>query len=256
MTAPALVRSASRARRSAGLSCHGASVRTKLASFLAVATLVAAGCGDLRRSDPAEEVSGSAAAACTRCHGGQDNDTGAPPFDLRGDPVSAAVGRHTAHLDRGVACVTCHPERPSVGTPGHLDGRVDVVFSGIAARAAGAPEPIFERQTGTCSAVYCHGATLQGGSVPAPSWTATSVACGSCHGLPPATGRHPGSFAPHAFMGTNCAFCHLRIVDDALQVVDHAKHVNGAKDVRLVTGTFDGASCTTACHGTDTRFPW
>src|SRR6516165_1461699 len=69
------------------------------------------------------------AATCTRCHGGTDNATGAPPRDLHGntDTASISVGAHTSHLNAShgiagaVACESCHvvPADPYSG-PTHL----------------------------------------------------------------------------------------------------------------------------------------
>jgi len=209
-------------------------------AMLAIAIAAAAqGCGQSRdAADPPDDM-------CTRCHGGTDNLTGAPPHDLRGntDPSVPSVGRHSAHMAAGMACVSCHPARPELSTPGHMDGKVDVVFGGIA--VAGGAAPVFDAQSVTCSNVYCHGATLDaGGARPQLVWTGTlgTPRCAQCHGAPPP--------APHPQV-TQCASCHPATVNADGSLVPGGKHLNGQIDVVSVhpAGYADRAS--PAFHGPD-----
>jgi predicted CxxxxCH...CXXCH cytochrome family protein len=138
---------------------------------------------------------GGGALACDGCHG-------QPPAD----------SPHAAHVARaGVACGTCHV-LPASGA--HANGTAEVTFSGIA-RANGA-QPAFE--SGTCSGVYCHG-----GAGSTVSWTGGALACGSCHGAPPAP--------PHT-SSTACASCHSNTLNPD-GTIDASKrlHANGTKDV-------------------------
>jgi predicted CxxxxCH...CXXCH cytochrome family protein len=60
----------------------------------------------------------------------------------------------------------------------------------------GLPDP-------TCTGVYCHGATLGGGTLTEPIWTkvdGTQAYCGSCHSNPPPPPNHPPA--------SPCADCH------------------------------------------------
>jgi predicted CxxxxCH...CXXCH cytochrome family protein len=165
-----------------------------------VAAALASGCGSSRTSAEAS------AGLCTSCHGGADNATGAPPVGVTGNP--AAIGAHTVHVQAGVACASCHVVPSDIGLPGHPDGgRAEVTFGGLA--AAGLPvdrtrtgPPVYQPTTLTCSAVYCHGGTLDaGGSNDAPSWGQVLPFCGTCHAFPPPS--HAG-YADRLL----CATCH------------------------------------------------
>lgn len=181
---------------------------------------------------------------CIGCHGGTDNQTGAPPIDLAAKEVttSRGVGAHSAHvqdgpLARAYACGTCHPD-PRQEASAHRNGRVDLVF-GALATGNGALQPAFDRSGSlACSSVYCHGATLPGGAHTAPVWTrvgAGEAACGTCHGAPPPA-PHPGL--------PNCGNCHAGYTSTTVNL---DTHVNGAVEVGDLT-------CT-SCHGDPSRPP-
>jgi predicted CxxxxCH...CXXCH cytochrome family protein len=178
---------------------------------------------------------------CHSCHGSTTND--APPKDLAGssDQSLLSVGAHQSHLQAlagissPVTCQQCHTVPASVSQSGHLDASpADLVFGPLA--TTGGLEPEWDRETGTCSATYCHGASLSGGANPAPLWTTldgTQAACGTCHGLPPQ--------APH-LQGGQCFQCHADTVDAAMGIQDPAQHVDGQVDASLP------ATCN-GCHG-------
>lgn len=220
---------------------------------VAAASAVLSACGSGRDVDALAASSG----ACVRCHGGQDNDTGAPPRDLLGRSASPAVGAHTAHLGAAVACATCHPVPSAVTVPGHLDGVVDVVFGAAAQDPSGATSAAYSASARTCSSVYCHG-NFPGGTPGTPSWAAPGpLACTTCHPAPPATGLHPNAFAGHAFMGNDCAYCHFDVASTlTIKPSGRALHANRVKDVRLSVngaapqGTWDpvARTCAFACH--------
>jgi predicted CxxxxCH...CXXCH cytochrome family protein len=118
--------------------------------------------------------------------------------------------------------------------------------------------------TNACANIYCHGANLQGvtGSGPScakchamPSLPLSST-CGSCHGIPPATGAH----AVHTSTPLNyivCGSCHD---------VDCSKHgilpalvaispVFYAKSAGTVT--YNASTCNkVSCHGGQTTPNW
>jgi len=82
------------------------------------------------------------------------------------------------------------------------------------------------RTAQTCDNIYCHGATLTGGSKSNPSWTngSAEVACGTCHGATAAAPPTSGSHARHAGAAAGqlqvaCQNCHGVVADN--------KHVNG-----------------------------
>ncbi|MBM4343234.1 MAG: CxxxxCH/CxxCH domain-containing protein [Deltaproteobacteria bacterium] len=170
---------------------------------------------------------------CDACHG--SNGSAAPPPDVNGksDPTLPTVGAHAAHLQGkqfgkgGMACTACHVLPQTVGQPGHLQGTLaSVSFPDWLAHWKGAT-PAWDKATLTCNTVYCHGATLDGGTVPAPVWNQPGLLCGACHGLPPS----PASGHPtvDASKGTQvCNTCHgLTVLPDG--TIDQAGgwHING-----------------------------
>ncbi len=197
---------------------------------------------------------------CNSCHGNADNP--APPVDTHGqsDTTLVTVGAHQSHLKalsglRGpLVCEDCHVEPQAVSDPGHLDGDgvAEVTFGDLA--RTGELDPIWDAGAARCASVYCHGATLQGGSVQTPTWTkvdGSQKACGACHGVPPAKGRHPSVFEEHAFMGKNCTYCHQGVANaTGTAIVGPDRHINGILDVALSGGTWDPdtRTCSPACH--------
>lgn len=119
---------------------------------------------------------GSGDGSCGACHGEQ------------GDPWPRDTV-HRAHRDTALTtaidCASCHQVPPQIAAPGHLDGRVDVRFTGRAL-LAGLPA-LYDASDQSCRNVACHAASLT--SAPAaPQWTLGALAgdgCGSCHGAPP-----------------------------------------------------------------------
>src|SRR5690349_7103257 len=215
---------------------------TRTVSLALAAAFGLAACGAARTSDALT------ATTCTSCHGGTDNASGAPPNDLHGNTATtgAGVGQHTAHLAAGIGCTACHPERTSVKTPGHLDGKVDVALSGLAVAGGGAPSPAFDAATATCSNVYCHGATLPAASPrAAPRWTApfATARCVSCHDFPPTAGGHPAA--------TECASCHPATVDASGALRPGGKHLDGVADGIAQHASGYGSRASAAFHGPD-----
>jgi predicted CxxxxCH...CXXCH cytochrome family protein len=235
-------------------------------------------CGDARRST--FSLAGDEN-LCVACHGGQDNQSGAPPFDLAGrtDTALAGVGAHTSHVQAGplappFACAECHEDVPRPATPLHLNGEVDLPF-GALSRTGGA-SPTYDPSTPSCSATYCHGATLQGGTHITPVWTRVGqgeAACGACHGRPPA--QFPSAAHPRYVLVARCVGCHPGTagVDTAgndVILAGGGLHVNGVADYDFAghpagwyapAGGGDhtgpgrnpatGGCAAAACHGTD-----
>jgi predicted CxxxxCH...CXXCH cytochrome family protein len=145
---------------------------------------------------------------CVACHGGTDNSTGAPPratWGKSGDAVR--VGAHTTHVAAGYDCSVCHVKPTEMLSSGHIDGlTATVTFGGMA--LTGSSTPSWDRGTARCSATYCHG-SLAGGSNPSPDWTRVGqgeAACGTCHGLPPAS--FPSPAHPVYTFAAPCLGCH------------------------------------------------
>ncbi|ACG74128.1 cytochrome C family protein [Anaeromyxobacter sp. K] len=191
------------------------------------------------------EESAEAGTSCTRCHGGVDNLTGAPPRDAHGSLTGPKVGAHTAHLGAGVACETCHKVPSSVDDPDHIGPDTIKVRFGQAAKLNGAA-PTYAAGTGTlggtCSSTYCHGSTLfAGGTTPNPSWNqpkpSAAERCQACHGNPPPS---------HSALATNCFQCHSDSVDANQEIKPGGKHVDGHVDIVALT------ACA-GCHGDPAR---
>ncbi|HSD20624.1 MAG TPA: CxxxxCH/CxxCH domain-containing protein [Anaeromyxobacter sp.] len=189
---------------------------------------------------------------CTFCHGTRNNAftfenlaQAAPPEGVRGETATTDphVGAHQKHLGNGSVltngfeCFTCHP---LIGGLAHLDGQVPITFQLQPLASSDGATPSFTKGTQTCSSVYCHGSTLQGGTATAPRWTVALTACNSCHGIPPPTGQHDF----HTGIGVACATCHDGYTDTS---VNKATHVNGARDVVRAGVRINGWDCTT-CH--------
>jgi predicted CxxxxCH...CXXCH cytochrome family protein len=184
------------------------------------------------------------AGGCNSCHGNDKN--AAPPSDLSGssDTTQVTVGAHQKHLAGGssylpaVPCSTCHKVPASLDAPGHIDtpSPAELTFSAMA--TAGGVVPVWDRETATCTNVYCHGATLSGGTAPNPVWTKVDGkqgACGACHGVPPPP-PHP------QYDITLCAMCHRDAVDPNTMMPLLDKHINGQLELYV------GNNCT-LCHG-------
>ncbi|MGC4116853.1 MAG: CxxxxCH/CxxCH domain-containing protein [Myxococcales bacterium] len=224
--------------------------RTRLigaALAVVAATTFGAGCncGQVPLGDGMPDPS---TITCTRCHGDPATGSPAPPADLdgRGETSLVGVGAHQQHLKDGalrkaVACAECHHVPLTWDAPGHIEGtgRATVTWGPLASQK-GSLAPSWSHDEHTCSAVYCHGQTLGGGSLKEPDWIVldgTQAACGTCHGNPPP--------APHP-QSAQCSTCHaLTVRADGSIDVEGGHHVDGVLDVPSM-------SCT-ACHGTAGR---
>jgi predicted CxxxxCH...CXXCH cytochrome family protein len=167
----------------------------------------------------------AALASCASCHGGEDNDTGAPPGAVFGVD-SPGIGAHTAHVDAGVACESCHDIPARVGED-HPIGRTRAVvtFGGLA--FANGATPQYDPATYTCSSVYCHGTTLDaGGHSTTPSWGQDLAHCGSCHSYP------PPSHIDYDGFGLACSSCHPLAVESDDFTFKPA-HLNGKLDFKF-----------------------
>ncbi len=191
-----------------------------------------------RRAEPIEETN---AARCATCHGdpGRAGDflsRAAPPRDLFGASGVGypGVGAHALHLRAGkahgaISCSECHIVPTRSDSPGHADDArpAELVFGPLA--KTGGLDPSYDAARRSCSNSWCHG--KQSDAV----WTqprTSEVACGSCHGLPPAS-PHPQS--------ARCETCHGDVVDAARAFVAPALHVDGIVQSSV-------ADCS-ACHG-------
>ncbi len=186
--------------------------------------------------------------SCISCHGGLDNSTGAPPYDLSGnsDSSSFSVGAHTVHLTdttftNPIDCNECHLVPTSVNSAGHFDTDLtaEITF-GEMATDSGRVTPVWDSGSGSCSDIYCHGnfifyesessyqwaydpdTTIIGSNLTLEWSSNTSVVCGDCHELAP-TGH---------VVNTSCSSCHSAVVEsDNVTIKDRSKHINRQKNV-------------------------
>ncbi len=201
-------------------------------------------------------------AICTHCHGGIDNQTGAPPDGLHGETLAnqRAVGAHTVHLatgyiSDGVLCGECHVVPTTVASPGHFDADsiAEITWGALAGNASQ-----WNRATNTCNNTYCHGNFAGGYPSNAPIWTAPGqAACGSCHN----TGTRPGDLGGrHEKHVTEehfpCQQCHAATVDAQLNIIGKNRHIDGHRDVVFSTGqgSYSNGTCSNlgnGCHETE-----
>jgi predicted CxxxxCH...CXXCH cytochrome family protein len=187
---------------------------------------------------------------CTSCHGDAARVASAgadpglkfsPPLGSKGETLAStrAVGAHQAHVNKGtfstpMACNECHLVPISTS---HSNGKVDIAWGALAKK--GGVTPAWNGTT--CSASYCHGNFTGGNTAAAPAWTTSgTLACNSCHALPPAT-------AAHSNPALACSTCHGPGYSASAQTVDKTLHINGVVDVD------NGALSCTSCHGDDAR---
>ncbi len=202
---------------------------------------------------------------CTFCHGGSDNLTGAPPTSLSHgfSTQTVGVGAHTSHVEGSanisspVACSECHVVPTDIFSAGHVVPPPATLTWGPLAQTGGAA-PAWNANGASCSTSYCHGDFPGGNAGNTPKWTrvdGTQAACGTCHATAPTTGQHPAAQPGHAFMGSDCTYCHngeTNSTGTAIIAANKALHANGVKDVNFRTGgtwtVNPTKNCTTACH--------
>ena len=131
---------------------------------------------------------------CSGCHG--DAQSPAPFTGAHRKHVFAPSG-----LRGPIACETCHVVPATLFAPGHID----------------TPPPA----EATCNP-QCHGTSQ-------PAWTQTEVvACGTCHGIPPATASHAT-----ATTIASCATCHPSSVTPTGAIIitnGTSTHLDGVVD--------------------------
>lgn len=188
-------------------------------------TVTVGGCGG--SSHASHDSSGT---DCVGCHDG----TTAP---------SPTSGAHAAHVSggaysAGASCAECHQDRlashatnttPTVAFGDLADQTDRILDPGLASPRTGSAAASYDATTGTCSNVYCHGATLDGstGTVVTPAWTSTAgvSGCDACHAAAPSlNGFHPASTS-------TCSKCHAGTVDGTNAILAAGGlHVNGVAD--------------------------
>jgi predicted CxxxxCH...CXXCH cytochrome family protein len=195
--------------------------------------------------------------SCTYCHGGTDNQTGAPPEDVAGKTATTVpgVGRHSSHAADGAShvafsCAMCHGKTyTSALDPGHLGlAPADIAFTGLAKGSS------YSFTTYWCSNVYCHGNGKPGSSGKALWIGSLSGGCSACHDDQTAgsgttlSGKHKKHLVDK---GLKCNDCHQCVVNGSNQIISKAKHVNGTIDICAPTWNASQKSCSSPgsnCH--------
>lgn len=195
---------------------------------------------------------------CVFCHGGEVDQTGAPPRDIDGTTDVAqlsfiAHSKHVAENDHpAYACTECHVQPDDVLSLNHVfdatDAEGEVDFS------AGLSNNGAWNGTDSCDSLYCHGnGRSDNGSYkhddPTPS-------CGGCHPYP-GTGNGAyntmsGRHSKHMNEGVDCRECHS-LTDNDGDIAMAILHVDGKPDVSITQANFSynagNQSCTGSCHG-------
>ena len=161
---------------------------------------------------------GNGSGSCGSCHGSAQSDA---PSD----------SGHTLHLasplTTPLVCSDCHPTPAQLTSPGHLDGKVDVLL-GTRAHARG-QQPVWNAAEQRCSSVACHGTALPGHAL-SPSWSdppsPASERCLGCHASPPPP--------PHVERSDSCggSLCHadeVGLLGSQLRITEPGKlrHIDG-----------------------------
>jgi len=203
-------------------------------------------------------------ADCTYCHGGQNNDTGAPPNDLirSKKPTDLSFLAHDAHvvgtLHAPYECTECHALPTDLLSAGHVfddtPGKVEVSFEG-GLSAGGTYDG-----NGSCANLYCHGNRIEPG---AAQHDQALTDCNSCHAFDDAkklSGRHDehvnGGLLGFLFDRVACNECHSAVVSAEGDIIGPELHVNGQVDYQLEQNgiTYDGTRCNGTCHNAPHTF--
>lgn len=197
---------------------------------------------------------------CTFCHGGLENETGAPPRNIDGTDLVGPFPAHTAHvagsaIANAYDCSQCHTKAADVLSPGH-------VFDDTPGHAENdygnglSPQAAFDRDAGTCSNTYCHGSgRADDGMISARG---ALPACTGCHPTQESGAAGWGNMSgPHSLhislVGVTCASCHGGTTTDGTTIASRDLHINGLRDVAIDAPGFTWdeklATCNGTCHG-------
>jgi len=178
--------------------------------------------------DAASDGSGQPGSDCSRCHGQNGDPMPPPAVDGTTSTESIGVGAHLAHvrgtgLARPVPCSECHVVPTVADGIEHPDPSgqpAPVVFGMLATHDSASPA--WDRTTGTCTDVFCHGSTLRGAETrPSRIWTRVDQSqrrCDSCHGYPPRV-SHPQRM--------DCEACHYMVVAANGVIANPLLHIDG-----------------------------
>ncbi|MFH1469687.1 MAG: CxxxxCH/CxxCH domain-containing protein [Pseudomonadota bacterium] len=190
---------------------------------------------------------------CTFCHGGVEDSTGAPPYDIDGSETGLSYPEHGVHVQQTIhaawGCEQCHITPADAMSAGHVFvGDSTPAIAEVTMTSGLSPAGIYAGGA-SCANLYCHG---DGASTPGTAATGATLGCTDCHGGAASTRTLSGVHAEHLTAGGTCADCHADTAADDTTISDPLPHVDGDVDVAMVSGmTWDGAaeSCSGTCHG-------
>jgi predicted CxxxxCH...CXXCH cytochrome family protein len=201
---------------------------------------------------------------CTFCHGGTENQTGAPPRSIDGTNSAAmsAFPPHNRHvtstLSNALDCGQCHVKATDALSPNHMfnssPGVAITDFGGGLSK-----QSTWTRASGTCANNYCHGDGRGDNGTIAMSKVGP-LGCTDCHagvasgsaGWAKMSGDHANHLASATTIG--CGDCHAGTTSDGKTIASAALHVDGLREVQFAAAnsgmTFDAAAqtCTGTCH--------
>lgn len=195
---------------------------------------------------------------CTFCHGGELDDSGAPPGELEGAGAAPSFTAHAAHVQStmfsaGLDCTQCHVKAIDVLSPGHIFQDDTPGAAEVDLGAGLSPQGSYDGQG--CQNLYCHGSGR--GDDGAVAKDAAPLGCTGCHaGTGSARAQQDAMSGLHglhlaATTGITCATCHADVSQDGGSLTDATRHLDGRRDVRIVELTYDPdlQSCQGSCHG-------
>jgi len=198
---------------------------------------------------------------CVFCHGGTDNETGAPPEDIDGttDAASSSFSPHTSHVTASAnhaafECEQCHAQPEDILSAGHVfidDSTPGVAESDFSAGLSAATT--WDSKTLTCNNTYCHG-TGQGDD--GSSTVGDKYSCTDCHATADSDiatiNSMSGEHAEHISEDVGCHECHGDVINSDGVITAPELHVSGAPDVTITkleaSNSGSGWSCSGRCH--------
>lgn len=197
---------------------------------------------------------------CTYCHGGTDNQTGAPPADLDGTTTKnqLSFSAHTKHVTADSVhvaydCTMCHAKPADVLSTNHIfdatHGLAEVTF----ANGGGLNPNGQYLQSQQCATLWCHGDGE--GDDGAYDGHFASTGCNSCHHSD--DGQYTSMSGQHSLhMGASgqnirCDECHATSVNASNAILDVSKHINRVRETSFPSGVTWNPStrkCNGSCH--------
>ena len=200
---------------------------------------------------------------CSYCHGGTDNNGGAPPADIDGatDSNLQTVGAHTEHVAGSTHlaydCTACHRDVTTLLTPGHMFDNTPGI-SEVDLSLGLSPNGSYA--TPGCNNLYCHGNGQSNSSI--ADFTSIITACDTCHPFMQSSendwdtmsGRH----TKHMKSNIDCYECHGTVLDSNNQVQNADLHVNGTIENDYPTSdvVYQNGRCDGSCHGDTHNNNW